>query len=115
MLLINDKYQSVTDEKTTFAYLYAAAECLKAIAHPARLQMIFHIMRGEFTVNEISKHCQLSHSQTSAHLRMMEGKKLLKRERRGRTVYYSIYELHLSNFMESIKELCNEMKMDNEG
>ena len=110
----NDVYQLVIDEEVAFDYLCISAECLKAIAHPARLQMIFHIMKGEFTVNEISKHCELSHAQTSGHLRMMEGKRLLKRERRGRTVYYSILEPHLSNFMESIKGMYIEMKMNSE-
>lgn len=105
-----DELQLVDSEEIPFDYLCGTAECLKAIAHPSRLKMILFIMQGEYTVDEISKHCDLSHAQTSGHLRLMEGKGLLSRERRGRTVFYSILEPHLIDVMQCISSRYIEMK-----
>lgn len=106
----SEEFQSVIADDIPFDYLCGTAECLKAIAHPTRLQIILFIMKGEFTVDEISKHCDLSQAQTSGHLRLMEGKGLLSRERRGRTVYYSILEPHLIDVMQCINGRYIEMK-----
>tara|TARA_R110002072_G_scaffold32211_4_gene98603 strand:- start:957 stop:1310 length:354 start_codon:yes stop_codon:yes gene_type:complete len=105
----NDEFLSVVVNEVPFDYLCATAECLKAIAHPARLQIILYIMKGDFTVDEISKYCKLSQAQTSGHLRLMEGKGLLSRERRGRSVFYSILEPHLIDVMKCINGRYVEM------
>jgi DNA-binding transcriptional ArsR family regulator len=106
----NIQFQSVAVDEIPFDYLCGTAECLKAIAHPARLQIILYIMKGDFTVDEISKHCGLSQAQTSGHLRLMEGKGLLNRDRRGRTVFYSILEPHLIDVMQCINGRYVDMK-----
>jgi DNA-binding transcriptional ArsR family regulator len=97
-----EEFHIVTANEISFDYLCSTAECLKAIAHPARLQIILFITKGEFTVAEISQHCQLPQAQTSGHLRLMESKRLLNRERRGRKVFYSIQEPHLLDVMQCI-------------
>ena len=86
-----------------YDYLCGTAECLKAIAHPNRLKIILYIMKGRFTVEQVSNYCGLPHAQTSGHLRLMEGKGLLNRERHGRKVYYSVLEPHLIDVMECIQ------------
>jgi len=75
-----------------FEYLIEASECLKCIAHPQRLRIIEILLKGEFTVGEIAKLCDLTQPATSDHLRLMHGKRLLTSERRNRSVYYSIAE-----------------------
>ncbi len=74
----NDEFQSVIVDEIPYDYLCGTAECLKVIANPTRLQIILHIMKGDFTVTEISHHCEISHAQTSGHLRLMEGKGAIK-------------------------------------
>ena len=106
----NDEFQIVPFNEISFEYLCGAAECLKAIAHPARLKIILFIMQGDFTVAEISRYCELPQAQTSGHLRLMEGKGLLKRERRGRKVFYSILEPHLIDVMQCINGRYIEFK-----
>ena len=106
----NVEIQLGTDDDIPFDYLCGTAECLKAISHPTRLQIILFMMKGEFTVDEISKHCDLSQAQTSGHLRLMEGKGILSRERRGRAVFYSVLEPHLIDVMECINGRYVEMK-----
>ena len=85
-------------------YLKQAAECLKCIAHPHRLRIIEILLSGEYTVDTIARLCALTQPATSGHLRLMEGKGLLKSERRGRTVYYSVCEPQLTGIIDCVKK-----------
>ncbi len=71
-------------------FLQEAAECLKCLAHPVRLRIIDLLRRGNFTVEEVAKICNLSQPATSGHLRLMQSKGLLESRRVGRSVFYSI-------------------------
>ena len=53
--------------------LTAAAECLKTLAHPHRLQIVQLLLTGkELSVNEIAEECDLNQPTTSDHLRLMQ-------------------------------------------
>jgi DNA-binding transcriptional ArsR family regulator len=80
-----------------------AAECLKTIAHPARLRMIQMLLRDEYTVGELATACEVQSHMASEHLRLMQRCGLLAAERRGRRVYYRIAEPHLAELMACIE------------
>ena len=84
-------------------YLKDAAECLKCISHPHRIRIVEILFQGNFSVEEIAGLCELSQPATSGHLRLMEAKGLLKSERSGRTVYYSVAETHLKGILDCIR------------
>ncbi len=87
-----------------FAGLSQAAECLKALAHPSRLQIVQMLMTGErFSVNELAEACKLTQPTTSDHLRLMQRCGFLTSRRDGRTVYYEILEQHLHDIMTCIQ------------
>ena len=88
-------------------HLKTAAECLKCAAHPHRLRIIEILFQGHFSVEEIARLCELSQPATSGHLRLMEAKGLLKSERVGRTVYYSVAETHLKGILDCIRGRFN--------
>ena len=84
--------------------LTKAAECLRALAHPHRLQIVQLLLEGEFyTVNEIAEICELTQPTTSDHLRLMQRCGCLKSSREGRTVYYEIAEPHLQDILNCMK------------
>ena len=84
--------------------LTAAAECLKALAHPHRLQIVQLLLSGQqLSVNEIAEHCDLNQPTTSDHLRLMQRCGFLQSQRHGRTVYYSVTEPHLAELMKCIQ------------
>lgn len=84
--------------------LAEAAECLKTLAHPNRLQIVQLLLSGkQLSVNEIAEHCELNQPTASDHLRLMQRCGFLKSERNGRTVYYSVCEPHLSDIMSCIQ------------
>jgi DNA-binding transcriptional ArsR family regulator len=94
-------------DNLTDQQLFDAAECLKVMAHPARLKMVQILMRGEFPVNEIASACGISANQACEHLRLMQGRRLLTSRRNGKTVYYKILSPRLPSLMECICKHCN--------
>lgn len=99
-----DNSSSLEDELLPLEYLKQAAESLKCVSHPHRLRIIEILLSGEYTVDTIARLCALTQPATSGHLRLMEGKGLLKSERRGRTVYYSVAEPQLCGIMECVRK-----------
>ena len=84
--------------------LTLAAECLKALAHPHRLQIVQLLLSGkQLSVNEIAEHCDLNQPTTSDHLRLMQRCGFLESQRSGRTVIYSVSEPHLQDIMSCIQ------------
>ncbi len=87
-----------------FEALTLAAECLKALAHPSRLQLVQLLMSGkQYSVNELAEECDLTQPTTSDHLRLMQRCGFLTSQRDGRTVYYEISEDHLQDIMACIQ------------
>ena len=80
-----------------------AAECLKTLAHPCRLRMVQMLLRGEYTVGELAEACEIPSHMASEHLGRMRDRGLLKNERRGREMYYSIAEKGLTGIMACIQ------------
>lgn len=84
--------------------LTEAAECLKALAHPHRLQIVQLLLSGkQLSVNEIAEHCDLNQPTTSDHLRLMQRCGFLSSQKDGRTVFYSVAEPHLQDIMSCIQ------------
>ncbi len=85
--------------------LAMAAECLKAIAHPSRLQIVQLLLTGKrYSVNELAEICELTQPSASDHLRLMQRCGFLTSTREGRTVYYEILETHLYDLMTCIQK-----------
>ena len=85
--------------------LTEAAECLRILAHPNRLQIVQMLLAGKkYSVNEIAEACELAQPTTSDHLRLMQRCGFLTSVRDGRAVFYSIAELHLKDIMSCIQK-----------
>lgn len=89
-------------------FLTEAAECLKVMAHPVRLQIVDILMHGEFSVKDIAAICKLSPHQTCEHLRLLKGHGFLGSERRGRAVYYKIASPRLPKLLQCIRGTCKK-------
>ena len=91
-------------KQLNFEALTEAADCLKTLAHPSRLQIVQLLLSGkQYSVNEIAEECELSQPATSDHLRLMQRCGFLSSERDGRTVYYEVNEPHLQDIMSCIQ------------
>ncbi len=104
---VQPKDVSMDHENSThllsYQSLVRAAECLKALAHPNRLQIIQLLLEGEpYTVMEIKQMFGLTQSTTSAHLRFLQRCGLLTSSKFGQSVYYEISEPHLEDIVNCI-------------
>jgi DNA-binding transcriptional ArsR family regulator len=78
-------------EKMPTETVRQAAEMLKMLAHPDRLRIVDALnTAGELPVGEITAYLGIAQSATSQHLNHMRRIGLLKTERRGKEVWYSI-------------------------
>ena len=82
----------------------AAAECLKTIAHPKRLEMIQYLLKNkQASVGELAEFCALQSHVASEHLTLLKNRGFISSEREGRKVIYSVKERALDGIMNCIK------------
>jgi ArsR family transcriptional regulator, zinc-responsive transcriptional repressor len=83
--------------------LTQASECLRTIAHPCRLRMIQLMLEDRHTVGELAEACEIQPHMASEHLRLMKICGLLKSDRDGRKIFYSVAEPHLASIIDCIE------------
>ena len=88
--------------------LNRVSECLKVLSHPLRLKILFLIKDRPFNVSSIEKITGAGQSNISQHLAIMRYNGMVKQEKKGNEVYYSISEEKLKRLLELIKDLLCE-------
>lgn len=84
-----------------------AAEMLRQLAHPMRLRMVDLLhAAGELPVCEITEYLGIAQATTSQHLNQMRRVGLLKAERRGKAVWYSIADARPIALLNCICNCC---------
>ncbi len=82
--------------------LERAAECLRTIAHPVRLQIIQLLLQGNRPVGELAEACGIPSHMMSEHLRILKDRGMLSKERQGRKIFYRIAEPCLADIMKCV-------------
>ncbi|WP_456397917.1 ArsR/SmtB family transcription factor [Desulfurobacterium sp.] len=70
--------------------LEEGAECLKALASPVRLKILFKLKERPMCVTDLEKELGISQSSLSQHLRTLRYKGIVDKKREGNKVYYTI-------------------------
>ncbi|MCZ8206327.1 metalloregulator ArsR/SmtB family transcription factor [Gemmatimonas sp.] len=78
------------------------AERFKALAEPARLQLLRALMTREHTVNELVLSTQLSQANVSKHLQLLHTLGFVRRRKHGLFVHYAIAD-------RQVAKLCDLM------
>ena len=86
------------------AALEQAAECLRTLAHPHRLQIVQLLLQGRFTVGELAEACEIASHTASEHLRLMERCGFLQSKREGQRKYYSVVAPYLKDLMRCVEK-----------
>jgi len=68
------------------------SELLKIVSEESRLKLLCILRQGEHCVCELSEHVKLSQSLISHHLKDLKEAGVIKDEKRGLYVYYSLTE-----------------------
>ena len=78
------------------------AERFKALAEPARLQILVCLRRREMTVSELVEETGLGQANVSKHLQILHGRGFVARRKEGLYVYYSLAD-------RSVFQICDVM------
>ncbi len=85
--------------------IQAAAEGLKAVAHTTRLEVLCRLQKEPMTVNELMEAIGTSQSNLSHHLAKMRAMGLVKTERQGNCVYYSLAHAGYSDLIQVLRSI----------
>ncbi len=77
-------------------FLGGLAEFFKIFGDATRIRILDLLINGELSVNEISKKLDVSQSAVSHQLKTLRNSNLVKTNKVGQTVYYSIADEHIS-------------------
>ena len=75
------------------------AELLKAMAHPLRLSLLASLVDESRCVHELVDLTGASQPMVSQHLRVLRGADVVRSERRGREVVYSVADAHIHHIV----------------
>jgi len=85
--------------------LEAAANMLKAIAHPMRMAILANLEDGKkLTVTELHEILDIEQSTTSHHLGILKDKGVLVSKREGKNTYYYLKHENLSNIVNCVSK-----------
>ena len=82
--------------------LVLIAERFKALAEPARLQILNCLRRGELTVTELVEETEFGQANVSKHLQLLHTLGFVSRRKEGLFVYYALAD-------KSVFQLCDVM------
>jgi ArsR family transcriptional regulator len=84
------------------------ADILKTLGHPARLCIMLKLTKGAKNVSEMQGCLNIPQSTVSQHLATMRAKGLIKGERKGTEVIYSISDPSIKYIVEAIIKCWEE-------
>ena len=77
------------------------AYTLSLLGDTSRLSIIIYLMNKKANVSEITKYMNISQPATSHHLRVLKDARLLKAEKKGKEVFYSLNDNMTKRIIES--------------
>lgn len=72
------------------------AEMFAALANPARARIVHALVHTDATTSGLASMMGLSPPRVSQHLRLLRNLRIVKRRRKGRQVFYSLADAHIS-------------------
>src|SRR5215211_2849065 len=81
----------------------ALAEAMRAFGSGSRLRILFELLAGEKTVDELAAAAEMEQSAASHQLRLLRQLRLVAVRREGRHGFYRLYSHHLPDLLEAIR------------
>jgi DNA-binding transcriptional ArsR family regulator len=88
------------------------AAILKALAHPTRLFMIEELAEKSYCVQELTEMVGLDVSTVSKHLSILKNAGLVKIEKKGKQVFYSLRMRCALNFLDCVEAVLRNQAQD---
>jgi len=90
MVNAQSRPQTMKFDQTPSQQIELAAEWFRLLADPTRLRILHFLQAGRQTVGEITAALRTSQPNASRHLQALRHAGLVRRERSGNFIYYSI-------------------------
>ena len=84
--------------------LAALAGVFHLMGDPSRLSILMVVLDGPLAVAEIATETGLSASLVSHHLRLLRAGRLVRPERRGKQVFYTVDDAHIRSVLTDMAE-----------
>lgn len=97
------------------ALIEAKANILKALGHPTRLWMAEQLAEGEKCVCELAEFIDADFSTISKHLSVLKQAGVVKDEKRGKMVYYTLKVPCILNYMSCVEAVIEANIKDKMG
>lgn len=98
------KKNATPDENT----LIDLSELFKIFGDSTRIKILFTLLQGERSVNQISTALNMTQSAISHQLRILKSSRLIKSERDGKLSIYSLADSHVTSILNQGLEHVNE-------
>lgn len=79
-----------------------AVATLKLLADESRLRIIWALLHGEHSVNELAEHVGVAASAVSQHLAKLRLAKLVSTRREGNRIFYATHDEHVMRLVEQV-------------
>ena len=84
------------------------SETFKALGDPTRIRIIYVLSKNRLCVCDLAAALGMSQSAVSHQLRVLRNLKLVRFEKRGKSVYYSLDDDHILSMFNKCLEHVNE-------
>lgn len=85
------------------------ANICKTLSHPKRLEIIELLRSGNnLTVSELAERLEIAKANTSQHLNMMRQNKIVKTQREGTTIFYSLANPKIVIAYDALRNILKE-------
>ncbi len=82
-------------------------DIFSALASTPRRKILAYLSEADLTAGEIAARFSMSKPAVSKHLSILENARLIRGERRGQFIHYSIIEENLANTLNSfVQQVC---------
>jgi DNA-binding transcriptional ArsR family regulator len=92
----------------TYAQFVARSKIIKALAHPSRLFIVDELSRGRRCVNELTDLVDVDMSTVSKHLSVLKSAGVVRDDKEGARVYYSLRVPCVLNFFSCVESVMSE-------
>lgn len=76
---------------------------LRALGSASRLTLLFELLRGERTVEQLAAAAGLEQSAASHHLRVLRDERLVRRRRSSRHSFYALHDHHVAELLAALR------------
>lgn len=102
------KLEKIEDMQATEEEMFDLADLFKIFGDSTRIKIIYLIYKNKLCVNDIALKLDMTHSAVSHQLKNLKQARLVKSERMGKEIYYTLDDEHIEKIfslsLEHIKE-----------